>query len=142
MEKVLEEHEENEKKKEETVSKADSETNFMGRKKPKLKIETIPKNDPPNNKKLGKKDIKDDRLKEKLDKLTKNIMDKDSSIDSHSVSRNTFLSKNEVDWKAKRMEFLEKLKNKKTEEETFKKSAGINEKLLKNTKKTRKCVIF
>ena len=103
-----------------------------------------------NNKKEDKKKdkndfIKDDKLKEKLDKLTKTILDKDSSIDSHSVSRNTLLGKgNDVDWKAKRKEFLEKLKQKKTEEELIKKQTleEKNEKFEKKQQQSKKCTIF
>lgn len=114
-----------------------------------LKIDTPRRanmNKKSEEKKKDKNDfLKDDKLKEKLDKFTKSILDKDSSMDSHSVSRNT-LVKNDVDWKAKRREFLERLKVKKTEEEVIKRqtleeSSIPIEKKPKNGK-SKKCVIF
>lgn len=114
-----------------------------------LKIETprrVNMTKKSEEKKKDKNDfIKDDRLKEKLDKFTKSILDKDSSIDSHSVSRNT-LVKNDVDWKAKRREFLERLKVKKTEEEVIKRQtleeSNINLEKKQTNVKSKKCVIF
>ena len=114
-----------------------------------LKIDTPRRanmNKKSDEKKKDKNDfIKDDKLKEKLDKFTKSILDKDSSMDSHSVSRNT-LVKNDVDWKAKRKEFLERLKVKKTEEEDIKRKTIEESNILVEKKpkngKSKKCVIF
>ena len=114
-----------------------------------LKIDTprrVNMNKKSEEKKKDKNDfIKDDKLKEKLDKFTKSILDKDSSMDSHSVSRNT-LVKNDVDWKAKRKEFLERLKVKKTEEEDIKRKTIEESNILVEKKpkngKSKKCVIF
>ena len=114
-----------------------------------LKIDTprrVNLNKKSEEKKKDKNDfIKDDKLKEKLDKFTKSILDKDSSMDSHSVSRNT-LVKNDVDWKAKRKEFLERLKVKKTEEEDIKRKTIEESNILVEKKpkngKSKKCVIF
>ena len=114
-----------------------------------LKIDTprrVNMNKKSEEKKKDKNDfIKDDKLKEKLDKFTKSILDKDSSMDSHSVSRNT-LVKNDVDWKAKRKEFLERVKVKKTEEEDIKRKTIEESNILVEKKpkngKSKKCVIF
>lgn len=133
-----------------------SDNSIRAKKKINLKIDTFKKQvDSPKNKKNVVKKIedsrknkndflKDDKLKGKLDKLTKSILEKDSSVDSHSISRNTLL-RNDVDWKAKRKEFLEKLKVKKTEDEMIRKSI-LNEENLdlekKKKGKSRKCNIF
>ena len=146
--KILIEPDEEEKKKEELNNSIISD--LSSKKKKILKIDTTPQNQndsPKHGRKKDKNDfIKDEKLKEKLDKLTRSIMDKDSSIDSHSLSRNTFMNKNDVDWKAKRTEFLEKLKMKKTEEEIIKKKTleenNIGNETPKKPEKSRKCVIF
>lgn len=147
------EPDEEENKKEEIQNSLQSDTSLRQKKKKNLKLDL---NSPINKKTngLNKKDkndfIKDDKLKERLDKLTKSILDKDSSIDSHSISKNG-IQKNDVDWKAKRKEFLQKLQSKKDEEEMIKKKITLDEKTnttkLNNEQtakkpKTRKCEIF
>lgn len=78
--------------------------------------------------------IKDDKLKEKLDKFAKTHLEKEDSVISNDKN-----SKNNVDWKLKRKEFMERKKTKKLEEETIIK---ITEIPIKKNKKTRWCIIF
>lgn len=149
--KILLEPDEEEKKREEVQNSLQSDTSLKQKKKMNLKLDL---NSPMNKKINGsnKKDKndarKEDKLKERLDKLTKSILDKDSSIDSHSLSKNG-IPKNDVDWKAKRKEFLQKLQSKKDEEEMYKKKITLEEKSStklnneQNVKKSKsKCEIF
>lgn len=135
----------------------ESESSVQSKKKRTLKIDTTPRKTlasarkpDEDKKKPGKSDfIKDEKLKEKLDKLAKSILDKDSSVDSHSVSRNNLMrGNNDVDWKAKRQEFLQRLKERKTEDEIMKQQHSMAEGVFpqikdeKKPQKSRKCEIF
>lgn len=152
-EKILFDQDEEIKKNDEKLSEK-SDQSLKIKKKNNLRLDIgNHKNDselnikPKINKKVDSKTdfIKDDKLKERLNKFTKSILDKDSSIDSHSVSKNGNM-KNDVDWKAKRRDFLEKLQTKKNEEEMMKQKMMSNNEFhpseIPKKPKSRKCVIF